>query len=375
MNSVRSASNGLRPVTHLTLFFLLFASCSKDPASTTNYAHFAEDQLSSSLAGRLAGKILGYETDYSNIEICVRNLNPNHEISDQELLFESKLAYAMWFEAAGYSADEWENRISFTTEDRCEDSQRYSGTIKLGSTDRTEDAHKVQNAFRAYTVICRKSGHQSFCGIEGGGIVLGVGGTGSLSYSYNPRDGKWISLLMGTPAHSFMSPYVNWISIKSDIEANAMIDEQIKSEISQAYDELLSKTSLTFYDFIHFGALLTRHKIVGDRDRIFEELFSAFHQSDDQTFKKSYIPRKGLFHVLLHEVGHQYGMAHADNPSSSDRSGPTEGLTKQRDDGFWVTDRATMAYGLDYFYLTEDDRAGVRASAAFAKEYLKEMKR
>ena len=63
--------------------------------------------------------------------------------------------------------------------------------------------------------------------------------------------------------------------------------------------------------------------------------------------------------MLLHEIGHVFGLTHADNPSSRDVTGPSD--STRFENGRHITREATMAYADNYLYLTDDDQNGAKA--------------
>lgn len=369
---------GLLRLSHLflPLSLCLMPSCGKRGSnSDTRYAHFPSENLTGSPIGRLEALLQGYETDFSKLIICIRTNNKKSEIDDNQLVLESKLAYAMWLEAGGYGDYQWDNYFEFRAASNCED-EGYAGVIKLGDYERTVRTESLREVFGEPPVIsCSRTGYQSRCSMEGSGIVLGLGSTGYLSYSYTISDGKWTALNSGMAARSLMSPNVNWTSLKDDVLVNKELQQEVKDEIVARYDELLAQQDPAFFSLVDFGKLMAEKNIIGSGDQEFSMHFDDFVRSDSASMRKSYTPKRGLFHVLLHEIGHQYGMAHADNPSSADVTGETEGFTKVREDGKWITDISTMAYALSYFYLTLDDRVGITKAGDAIEGLLRDKKK
>ncbi len=83
----------------------------------------------------------------------------------------------------------------------------------------------------------------------------------------------------------------------------------------------------------------------------------AFQSSGASSLNQEYTPTATALHVLLHEVGHQFGMDHADNPSRDSETGFV--VESEQRGNQWVTSEASMAYGKPFLFLTADDQAGV----------------
>lgn len=327
----------------------LVSACQKDSASQLDYAHFAERHLASSPFGLL--EVLSHddiEKPYQGISVCIQN--GTEGLSDDELLVEVKLAYATWLAAADVSQQAW-SKFTFATQAKC----------RLGDTAYQSVVIFPDADTMAGEVVQRVK--QSLPKPQGGWATLGIGGPGASSYRWSRRGD--LSIRLSRPAKVVMNPYIAWRSLASELAANVELlasrdtisryskdgyllaaledkgldDLSLWQDLADAYAELLSGNS-DWRDLIAFTVRLEENRVISG-------------PTFDVTKHLSY-------DTLLHEVGHQFGMAHADQPSSRDVTGPSP--VAEEDSGRWTTEEAVMAYGENYLYLTEDDQAGIVAA-------------
>ncbi len=110
-------------------------------------------------------------------------------------------------------------------------------------------------------------------------------------------------------------------------------------------------------------------QLVGAEDPMFGSLAKQFYSSNTGAMTKSYRGEYAAFATILHEVGHQFGMDHAHHPGQDSITG-TSSKTQVNEQNQNVTDIATMAYGLRYDFLTEDDKAGIQSDAANVRQFM-----
>jgi hypothetical protein len=164
------------------------------------------------------------------------------------------------------------------------------------------------------------------------------------------------------PAACVLSGFSKWTSLKSDLLAISSLSADVLRTTIDRYDALVSSTSPTFEQLASFGQSLEAARLVASGDSEFIRITDAYSTSGKTSLSVSYEPRKAIFSVLLHEVGHQFGMSHADNPASDAVSGDQLTAT-QSADGRWKTSHAAMAYGEPYLYLTADDKSGILSAS------------
>lgn len=74
------------------------------------------------------------------------------------------------------------------------------------------------------------------------------------------------------------------------------------------------------------------------------------------------------FHTLLHEVGHTFGMMHADSPNFDAVTGESSTTSWDQGREKYTTTFATMAYADQFGYLTDDDGTGIKAAARAVRQ-------
>jgi hypothetical protein len=106
----------------------------------------------------------------------------------------------------------------------------------------------------------------------------------------------------------------------------------------------------------------------GDLQAVLKQ-FAASGKDNDKII---YAQKRSAIATLLHEVGHQFGMDHAHDPSPSSVTGGLEVGKDLQGNAVqsYRTDLSKMAYGIPYMYLTEDDLRGIRSLAKVTGEFL-----
>jgi len=333
----------------------------KTPAKP-EYAIMPNNAAFSGPIGRLTALKLGFKTDFTQLRICVETGRTH--IADDELMLETRMAYAAWLDAAtGFTESDWQKFV-FVASPKCDFADAsYGGVVVAANEGESLPAGNSTN-FSLMQLSCNGGGCQS------NGITTGLGGPGSLSYSYNYYDpGKWTGVSSNEPAFATLSPNVDWISLDQDLGLNQQdgLSDAAKAELKAEYQSLKAETAPTMAALAGFVKKLAAQGVLQGPDTGFENAMNTYETTGQTvgTFRSS----EGIFHTLLHEVGHQYGMDHADNPDGASTTGPS--LTTQKGpDGQYRTSRATMAYGDPYLYLTDDDVAGIRSVRSSVVAYL-----
>lgn len=195
-------------------------------------------------------------------------------------------------------------------------------------------------------------------------MILGLGGPGGMSYRYFKPE-IWDSVSNSSPASLILSPYVKWVSMAKDLS---------KTSLSASYLRLAAKAdSVTYAELNAFNKQLTLNAMKLKDDGRLDSIVQDFLNSPAKSLTQNYLPEQAAYHVLLHEVGHQFGMDHADNPSRDSETGSAGTATQDSATGKWETPISTMAYADEYLYLTADDVAGIKDLAkknlAFVKSH------
>ena len=217
--------------------------------------------------------------------------------------------------------------------------------------------------FAPAKISCQASA-QSFGCRSDGGITLGWGSSASLSHSYfasNPD--KWMSISRFAQGSATLSQYVDWMPLSSGLDSNQHLDSKVRDHLKAEYVKLLAMHSPTFDDFSGFASELEAAKAVTGDDSEFQKVFQQLARTGSAVTGVGYRPKYAAFHVLLHEIGHTFGMMHADNPNADSVTGQSSTTSLDPVSHQFKTPISTMAYADQYVYLTEDDRLGISSGA------------
>ncbi len=292
-------------------------------------AKAAGAQAVSSIPARLEYLRLGYHADFSNVAICVQG---SSVLNGSELLLDVKLAYAAWLDASGLGDAETWSRLSFVPKAHCE-GREFSGIVVVGE-DGVASAATAEQRFLKASAHCTKSESEARC--VGTPMTLGFGGPGGLTFE-STVPGKWENIRNLTPAILLLNPHVSWTSLATDLPT-------VAPGLVQAYEELRTRADRVEYrELAAFNGELKAQRVILRRtDRGITRLTQGFLKSKNTEIRQDYRPEHSAFHVLLHEVGHQFGMDHLE------ASG-------------------VMANTAEYAYLTFDDTLNAQTLARRAR--------
>lgn len=143
----------------LTLPFLLLpfftASCgSSAESSETKWAHTPSASSMSIVNSRLNFISLDFKRDFEKLSVCVQDAT---YFKGNELLFETKLAYAAWLEASGLGSDlQWSN-IEFDLQSHCDmKDNTFSSVVVIGEEIRITADQEVDKTFKKNVVSLRR---------------------------------------------------------------------------------------------------------------------------------------------------------------------------------------------------------------------------
>ena len=320
----------------VSLAILASVQACKTTSSEVDYAHWSKETLGGTPSTQLeALKDSTVKTNFSAINICVQNqVGP---MSDKQLMFETKLAFAMWLHHSGEAEQsDWEY-LRFKIEQYCDlKDTSHQAIVKLASFDRA-DTYETGELNR------------SFYKPGSGWTTMGFGGPGSTSYEWDwKRD---LTYKNRVPAKTILNPYIEWEPLEGEIASHRRLSSSVKESILKDIRFLQASEGL-FSDYV--------------------ELARKFEESSALVGPVYNLSKRVAFDVLLHEVGHMFGLTHADNPGANDVTGESE-YTDLRN-GRHVTDESSMAYADNYLYLTKDDQAGAKAAKRASLENLDDMR-
>lgn len=343
---------------HVLVVALLAATCGCVHGTVgnaeTSFAHFPPPALLGTPLGMIEALRGGHKTNFERIRVCVEK--PAAGPTAQEFLLEARLSYASWILAAGSEAD-W-RLFDFQVADRCAFEKRAFAAslriMKLG--EKRADSADLAKAFKAPEVTCTRTGNVSHCASDAN--VRGVATPGAIrTFADSRTPERWLRLELAEPARLVLSPHVEWRSIRWALRNNPSLPETRRTRLLDAYEALLRAQEPAFQALADFVRAL---------DGVEQREDPGFERAADSARGKasrkgtSYRAEAAMFHPLLHETGHQFGLDHPDAPDKESVTASSR-----------VTKDATMAYGTHFLHLTESDRSGIRAVRASVREFLR----
>jgi hypothetical protein len=309
---------------------------------------------------RLEALKLGLPTDYTALRVCVETGKPG--ITDAELLLETRVAYAAWLSKAGSYGQADYDRFEWVQQDKCrKDDSSFTSIVVLADLAKETAGDDFRGSFPEPKINCSRRNCST------GMTTFGVGASAAWKVRFdgsNPQ--RWTELATGKPGYAVLSPYPQWTGLLTGIAADEGTTAAVKERVRTAYNALLAQAKPSFAQLTAFHALLAEVKLLAGYDAGFHEAASAFFASGAASISKAYTPRLPAMHVLLHEVGHGFGMQHADNPPGDSVNIATSDTTEAG--GRFITKQAAMAYGEPFTYLTADDAAGIAHAGQSARE-------
>ena len=275
-------------------------SASRD--STLSFAYAPGAKMLGTPDGHI--EIMKSGIDYtfgSKLKVCVERTRLS-TISDESLLFETKLAHAMWLNAAGYGSDTFD-LFAFELADKCHVKDvENMGNVILADFDKAEAGDEYAKVFTEPSMSCRSNVDGEYACEGDGPMVIGwgVSGQGSPVTSSKTSD-QWMSVSESAPAVAILSPYIDWLPLTVGIANNAQISPAIRGSLDDRYQQLLESPSPTFKQLTSFAEALTDHKIILASDMVFSEIMEDAAQNLDEFEGKIYRPQLAAFHTLLHE--------------------------------------------------------------------------
>lgn len=350
----------------IPILFLPVLACSRQPsASTLQWAQFPVAANYGSITGRLLIAQSQNERNFEKVRVCLQG---SGSYQGPALQTEVKLAFATWLAGFGDKAERAWNQLEFVEQDRCpETDPQFGAVVAIASFEKPAPAEAAQ-VFEPMSCIpfvpdprlLRFPNYN--CNTYG--QVLGLAGPGGMAR------GRGIFRSVA-PTVASLSPYTEWVSLEKELSLALTLAKADARELQKARmegwanDETLTSSTLEQLLSSYQGLIKHADTLSFRELSAFAQLLSQSSYATSSILRfvadpfqpGQYRPQRSAFHTLLHEVGHQFGMAHAHEPSSDEITGPSS--LAQEKEGRWVSELATMAYGRLYTYLTEDDKAGI----------------
>lgn len=355
-------------VTAIATSAVALSSCDRFTKPVTNanpsWAHLSGQPQMGSVIGQLLALKSKIPTNRNLFDVCLHSYRSDFRTED--FIVESKLAYATWISEAGLKAEDWK-QINFVSTRPCLfDDMGYASIFLMPNVE--TDLGSNASYYRPATTWCVLLNSSSFqCQTDP--LTLGYGGMASLKLSRHPDTERWSRIDFNTAASATLSPYIKWVSLRDSILANTSIDKKVKDGLTGRLDGLEKKDS--FEKYVELAGLLEKYSLKDDQ--LLDDLKTRsliLRQPVLTGVRVPFIPRVAAYHVMLHEIGHQFGLDHADNPSHHSVTGNSEGtISSDR----VVEKNATMAYGEPLFFLTADDKAGIRNVMKTIEQNLKDF--
>lgn len=346
---------------HFLIFFAITSCVSRPPLeSGSKFAHFQTDSIYGSPLS-----LMNYHQSNiyqpASFEICVQSNVAS--IPKKAFLFETKLAFSAWWKYSGFSSKSWD-LLNFKEAPEC-NSQDTSLTsfVSIPNPDsKTPDQKELSGRFPTPQITCEIKIDKSYS-CSDNGILLGLGRVATVSFRYNPKDFHVETISIAQPAISTFSPHVDWQGLDEAIKRSKVMNSKLKASLISKYNSLISSEKLSFESLVVFYESLETNKLIDENDQstLIEKVTEMVASQKIGKVVEPYRPRKPLFTTMLHEIGHQLGMDHSDNPQPTSVTGTAEKGIDSPNSPPTLVKEAVMAYGLPYFYLTEDDIAGIKS--------------
>jgi hypothetical protein len=322
--------------------------------SDVNFAHYPASQLfGTPLSLALFQKSGALAKD--KLRVCVEAQLSG--LSEAEVMLEVRLAFAAWWKSSGIDPVTW-SALDFQSRSDCTGAEGWDSVVVVPGPTRTDNAFlQLGTRFGAISYSCDRSGGSARC--RSATYTLGVGGPAAVRVLSRPGDGAVVGIEVASPASAVMSPAVDWYGLRQAIKLADIDTAESRVALVAQFDRLAQGGTVDLESLASFAESLKAADLrVGD-DPVLQSKLSDFAASGAESLLEAiYRPRIALFSTLLHEIGHQFGMDHADNPGPDSIMGSAVDQNGRPDVRF-VTELSVMAYALPYLYLTDDDRAGI----------------
>lgn len=326
---------------YLTIIITSLLAIACGESSELNYARQIEDK--NSLMCHVESSEIEKQ-DHKRLEVCVDNMEAKF-ISSKSVLLEAKLAIFHWLEVAGHKkSHRLFTNMNFTQ--NCGASPQ-DGQKRLRVIIPSQSQIKSNSKFNSYFIKpksrCRYKNSKVLCKLSA--FVFGFAEQFGKASMINDADKP------DTEARVVFNPNIDWAVLGDEL---ADMGHEI---LASDYQTLLEDSS-DYNDVIYFIRKLQSKKLIARGERSSADTISMAKRLKSY-FRTPDHPQLGMYSIMMHEMGHVFGLGHADQPGRRYVTGDAHGNESVRN--VHKTKSSVMAYDKKYIHLTDDDRAGIRA--------------
>ncbi|MBP9707826.1 MAG: hypothetical protein KBD78_09280 [Oligoflexales bacterium] len=296
--------------------------------------------------------------------VCVES---NDELNDFSAAYflETQMAYFYWLRSSEKLSPALWKSIKFVSKKSCHlEMTEFAAISKILKETDLKTPHNHNISFKKAKIECEKASGVSECKTRA--TIVGIGNVADLHFKMSDDNRKkWESVKRQIPAYAILSPYIHWQSLEEVISKARYRTPASIVEVQNFlndYKKMLTNADIGYIEMENLIGQLEKIQLV--HQGLDPEYANIVHQFKKQkevaNLEQNFLQTLPLFHVLLHEVGHQIGMHHADKPRLNDISGPSSTAQLNKDNQ-WVCSESIMAYHDPYLYLLEDDLLGAKS--------------
>lgn len=310
------------------------------------------------------------------LPVCIERTG--NEPFDRSLYVEVQIAYFKWFSRVSNFSEEAWKVFDFYLADACDfNSAEFASKILIIKEPYVASVEDGAD-FKKAEAICEKI---ELFSCKSHSAPVGLGSGAALMYNFYPSmPDIWTKIAITAPAKVHLSPFVNWVPLNTAItnfipNLKAARKEGFEKEADvlgflQMYNSATESHSLSFETISKLSDALDGLGLIYNlADPELKRILTDFKSRREKNFKKEFKLTIPTLSILLHEVGHQFGMSHADAPGPDDVTGQSEQAHLNKA-GQWICKESRMSYGENFLYLTQDDLMGAESLFLASREFV-----
>lgn len=361
-----------------TILLLSLVACSpvSSESSHVDFQHLAPRKLVGTPLGNLILHKRGSGSGGNReLAFCTELTST---MSKEELLIESRLAFAAWAAHSEQLKASFRNWKFYVSENCAQYHPNTYGLVIF--------APKNHERLKPAKIRCEKQQYNmTRCS---GTFLAGTGGIANFSFIPQKSGAGYVdnSVQLKSPATITFNGNVKWRSLHEVLLGSHSLRDEYKAKIINDY-KMLAYESASIEQYIEFLSILENHGITPPKDPGFAAEQDKFQQSNLPAINKSYTAEKAFFRTMLHEMGHVFGVGHPDEPlQPGNVHGCPTTVNQDQDYTFhkghsehdlhsgtcssdWTTKHSAMAKN-HILWLTDDDIAGAKSSMTNTEQFL-----